>query len=97
MQAQPLNLILPRSASAPWQLPRNAALDDPRSNTARATFDSRLRNAMGGDGAWVEERLDNDRVRFRRGSECVEMTRSRAGQLDPANGAFRDLWAGKRC
>jgi len=95
-----LVLELPRSASAPWRQ-RNPALDDPRTNTARATLESRLANAMGGAmggvGGWVQERLDNDRVRLRRGSECIEMQRSRAGQLDLGGGAFRDSWAVKKC
>lgn len=91
-----LKLELPRSASAPWRQ-RNAALDDPRANTAPATVESRLAAAMGGEAGWVQERLDNDRVRWRRGSECIEMQRSRAGQLGLAGGAFRDLWAAKNC
>jgi len=95
-----LKLELPRSASAPWRQ-RNLALDNPRANGAPATLESRLADAMGGAlsgvGGWVQERLDNDRVRLRRGSECVEMQRSRAGQLDLGGGAFRDSWAVKKC
>lgn len=95
--APPLNLALPRGASAPWRGMRNPAFEDPRSQTARASFESRLRTAMGGDGVWVEERVDLDHVRFRRGNDCVQMTRSRAGQLELAGGAFRNLWAGSAC
>lgn len=94
--AGPLNLQLPRSASAPWGQ-RNPALDDPRSNTARLTLEQRLAHAMGGDGSWTFERLDNDRVRMRQGARCVMVTRSRAGQLELAGGAFRDLWAASDC
>jgi hypothetical protein len=90
-----LNLSLPRGASAPWRQ-RSAALDDPRSNSVRATMETRLGAAMG-DGNWVEERIDNDRVRFRRGNECVEVVRTRAGQIDLANGAFRELRSAKPC
>lgn len=92
----PLNLALPRSASAPWRA-RNPALDDPRSNTAKLNFEQKLSNAMGGDGSWHEERLDNDHVRFRRGDQCVLMTRSRAGQLELGNGAFRNSWLVGSC
>ncbi|MDP1902136.1 MAG: hypothetical protein Q8K96_17065 [Rubrivivax sp.] len=92
----PLNLTLPRAASAPWRS-RNPALEDARANSAPATLESRTTQAMGGDGPWVPERLGNDRIRLRRGSECIELQRSRAGQLELANGAFRDLWAGKKC
>jgi hypothetical protein len=78
----PLNLALPRGASAPWRQ-RSGALDDARSNTPRATLESRLAGAMGGNGEWVEERVDLDHVRFRRGNTCVNLQRSRAAQIDP--------------
>ncbi len=82
-----LNLALPRAASATWRQ-RPAPMDDPRANTAKATFESRLQAAMGGDGRWTEERIDGDRVRFRRGNTCVDFTRSRAEQLDSFNQTF---------
>lgn len=87
----PLNLTLPRGASAPWRA-SNPALDDPRSNTAKLTMEQKLANAMGGDGEWHMERLDGDHIRYRRGAQCVLMTRSRAGQLELGNGAFRNSW-----
>jgi hypothetical protein len=77
----PLDLRLPRAASAAWRH-RPAPMDDPRANTAKATFESTLQTAMGGDGRWAEERIDGDRVRFRRGNTCVDFIRSRAEQLD---------------
>ena len=93
----PLNLSLPRGASAPWRQ-RNPALDDPRSNTAKLTLEQKLANAMGGDGSWNEERLDLDTVRWRRGNECIVATRSRAGQLElGSNGAFRNSWLVRAC
>jgi hypothetical protein len=92
----PLNLTLPRSASAPWRQ-RHAALDDPRSNTPKLTMEEKLANAMGGDGSWHAERLDGDRIRYRRGDECLLATRSRAGQLELGNGAFRNSWLVGNC
>ena len=93
----PLNLSLPRGASAPWRQ-RTPALDDPRSNTAKLTLEQKLANAMGGDGSWNEERLDLDTVRWRRGNECIVATRSRAGQLElGSNGAFRNSWLVRAC
>lgn len=93
----PLDLRLPRSAAATAQRGRNPALDDPRANTPRATFEQRLRDAMGGDGTWVEERLDDDRVTFRRGRTCVDVERSRADQLDPFNrAAAAKPWVAKQ-
>jgi hypothetical protein len=82
-----LNLALPRAASAAWRQ-RPAPMDDARANTAKATFESKLQAAMGGHGQWAEERIDGDRVRFRRGDTCVDFSRSRAEQLDSFNQSF---------
>lgn len=91
-----LDLALPRQPQAPWR-ERNPALDDPRSNTRpSAAVEARIAAALG-DGRWQVERLDPDRVRFRSGSRCVIATRSRAGQLELAGGAFRELWAVSEC
>lgn len=84
----PLNLALPNAASAPgWR--RHPGLDDPRANTARATLESRIAGATHGDERWLEERLDDDRMRFRRGSTCIEVHRTRDAQLDPFNQSVR--------
>jgi hypothetical protein len=92
----PLDLTLPRQPQAPWR-ERSPALDDPRSNTRPpATVEARIAAALG-DGRWQVERLDHDRVRYRSGSRCIMATRSRAGQLELAGGAFRDLWAVSDC
>jgi hypothetical protein len=91
-----LDLTLPRQPQAPWR-ERNPALDDPRSNTRPpAAVEARIAAALG-DGRWQVERLDHDRVRYRSGSLCVIATRSRAGQLELAGGAFRELWAVSDC
>lgn len=91
-----LDLTLPRQPHAPWR-ERNPALDDPRSNTRPpAAVEARIAAALG-DGRWHVERLDHDRVRYRNGSLCVIATRSRAGQIELAGGAFRDLWAVRDC
>jgi hypothetical protein len=91
-----LDLTLPRQPHAPWR-ERNPALDDPRSNTRPpAAVEARIAAALG-DGRWQVERLDHDRVRYRSGSVCVIATRSRAGQLELAGGAFRELWAVSDC
>lgn len=95
-QPAPLNLTLPRAASAPWRQ-RNPALDDPRANTARQTMEQKLANAMGGDGSWVMERVDLNTIRYRRGNECVQLIRSRAGQLELGGGAFRNSWLAGNC
>lgn len=91
-----LDLMLPRGASAPWRH-RSLALDDPRANTVRLTLDQKLANAMGGDGSWVMERVDVNTIRYRRGNECVQKTRSRAGQLELGGGTFRNAWLVGNC
>lgn len=88
--AAALNLILPRSASAAWRQ-RSQALDDPRSNTPRLTLEQKLAMAMGGDGTWVEEMIDADHRRMRRGNLCVYLQRPAAAQLDPFHPANRNL------
>jgi hypothetical protein len=78
----PLNLTLPRGTSGPWRR-QSPALEDARSNTARATFESRIGAALAGNGKWTEERIDLDHIRFRRGNTCVTLQRSRAAQINP--------------
>ncbi|MEO5733975.1 MAG: hypothetical protein ABIN96_14900 [Rubrivivax sp.] len=81
---EPLDLRLPSGPSTAWKS-RSPALGDPRADTARSTFESRLSAALGGEGIWVEERDGPDRVRFRRGDTCVDMERSRNDGIDPYN------------
>lgn len=92
----PLNLQLPRGASAPWRQ-RSPALEDSRVLSPAQTLEHRLGQALAGNGPWQTERLDNDRLRLRRGAECVMVVRSRAGQLDLGGGAFRDTWLAGPC
>lgn len=86
----PLNLALPRAASASWRQ-RSQALDDPRGNTPKLTLEQKLAMAMGGDGEWVEEVIDADHRRLRRGTMCIYMQRPAAAQLDPFHQANRNL------
>ena len=86
--AAPLNLALPRAASAPWRQ-RNPALDDARANTPRRTMETLIAQALGGDpyGAISEEHLADGSVRFRRGSQCVISRPNQAQNIDPYNGS----------
>ncbi len=86
----PLNLALPRGPAATWRGPggvRNPALDDPRSNSARPTLESRIAAALGGSDQVTEYRLEDGSVRLKRGSRCVVVRPNRAGTLDPFNGS----------
>lgn len=79
-----LDLRLP--PRAPGVAGRNPALDDPRANSARPwTVESRIAAALGGVDGIVEERLDDGRMRFRRGSSCVVVHPNRAERIDPFN------------
>jgi hypothetical protein len=80
----PLDLRLPRAASEPWRA-HNPALGDPRSNSARATIESRIADVLGGSDQVTMERLDDGRLRLRRGSNCVVVHPNRAERLDPFN------------
>lgn len=80
----PLNLALPRGASAPWRQ-RHPALDDARVLTPGATLEGRIAAALGGSDRITQERLDDGRIRFRRGSECVVAHPNRAERIDPFN------------
>ncbi|MFG6416440.1 hypothetical protein ACG02S_21325 [Roseateles sp. DC23W] len=91
-----LRLTLPPGYAASALAGRNPALDDPRSNTPRLTFEQRIADALGG-GDWVEEKTSENNVQsvgalgehrtvLRRGNTCVELFRSRISDMDPFNG-----------
>ena len=88
--------MLPPGYAASSASARNPALSDPRSNTARPTFEDRIADATGGAGAWVEEQTSDNRAQavgalgehrsvMRRGNTCVEIFRSRISDTDPFN------------
>ena len=75
-----LDLALPRGyATQPGT--HNAAVDDPRANTARLTPEARMARRF--DTQVTEEVIDNGRRRFRQGDKCVIVTPSRTTQLMP--------------
>lgn len=90
-----LRLTLPPGYAASANARRNPALDDPRSNTPRATLEDRIADATGGAGAWVEEPVENHsqvvgavgehRTVMRKGNTCMEVFRSRISDSDPFN------------
>ncbi len=85
-----LNLTLPRAALAPLAAPSLAART-PFHGRLPATVERQLEAAAGETGPWIEERLDYDHVRYRRGSTCVNMERPAASRIDPANDALQRL------
>jgi hypothetical protein len=93
-----LRLTLPPGYTASSAAARNPALNDPRSNTPRATLEDKIADATGGAGAWVEERVENHaqsvgalgeyRTVMRRGSTCVEIFRSRISDNNAFNSSI---------
>lgn len=79
-----LRLTLPPGAAASSSV-RSQALNDPRSNTRRWTFEERIANAAAVTGDWVEERSSDGRMRRRRGDTCVETEESRIAMMDRFN------------
>ena len=84
----PLNLVLPpaQPASQPW---RNPALADPRANTRRPNYAARMADTLGTDTTLREQELSNGTTRLRQGTECVEVSESRIGNIDPFNNSMR--------
>lgn len=81
----PLDLTLPRGASAPWRRV-NPALERADLERPSRTIEAVIAGGMGsGHGPWTEERVDADTVRLRRGEVCVLLKRSRIDNLDPYN------------
>lgn len=81
-----LNLTLSRKDIASVA-PRSFADLSPFHGRLPKTVERQIANATAQAGPWVEERIDNDRIRLRRGNTCVMMERPRAASLDPMNEA----------
>ena len=81
-----LNLTLSRKDIASVA-PRSFADLSPFHGRLPKTVERQIANATAQSGPWVEERIDNDRIRLRRGNTCVMMERPRAASLDPMNEA----------
>lgn len=88
----PLNLNLSRKAIASVA-PPSFAERSPFRGRLPVTVERLIASAAAETGAWTEERLDNDHIRFRRGNTCVTMQRPRAASIDPfSEAAARIPW-----
>lgn len=67
--------------------PRSFAEQSPFRGRLPKTVERQIASAAAETGPWTEERIDNDRIRFRRGNTCVMMQRPRAASIDPLNEA----------
>ena len=73
--------------------PRGFAEQSPFRGRLPKTVERQIASAAAETGPWTEERLDNDRIRFRRGNTCVMMQRPRAATIDPfSEAAARIPW-----
>ena len=86
----PLNLALPRGASAPWR-GVNPALEQARQPARAASIEQHIAQALGGSDQIVETRLADGSVRLQRGRQCVVARPSLAAELDPFNASTRML------
>ena len=85
----PLNLALPSQAASSADRSRNPALSDPRANTQRPDYATRMAATLGTDESLREESFGNGQHRFRQGTHCVETADSRIGQIDPFSATMR--------
>lgn len=86
--ARELKLTLPSAVAAPRSPSlRDQWLNDPRSNTPRASVESRIA-ALNGPDRWEAEPMDATRTRWRRNGKCIEVHVSRNAQIDPYNQSF---------
>ena len=87
-QPKALDLTLPSAVASPHTPSlRDQGLDDPRSNTPRASVESRIA-AMSGPDRWQAEPMDATRTRWRRNGKCIEVHVARNAQIDPFNQSF---------
>jgi len=84
--APALNLTLSRKDIASVA-PRSFAEQSPFRGRLPKTVERQIASAAAESGPWVEERIDNDHIRFRRGNTCFTMQRPRAASIDPMNEA----------
>ncbi len=87
MPAPALNLSLSSKDIASLAPPSFAA-QSPFHGKLPPTVELAIANVAAQTGPWVEERVDLDHVRFRRGNTCIMMERPRATSLDPFSDAY---------
>jgi len=77
--------------------PRSFAEQSPFRGRLPKTVERQVASAAAETGPWTEERIDNDRIRFRRGNTCVMVQRPRAAIIDPLSEAAASIpWRGSK-
>lgn len=88
--APALNLTLSRQALANLVAP--SFVDrSPFHGRLPMTVERQIAAAAAESGPWVEERIDDNRFRLRRGTTCVMLERPRAAIIDPFSDAAQRL------
>lgn len=85
-----LNLTLPRKAVPPTAPAGPAALS-PFHGRLPPNVAQLIANAAVDAGPWIEERIDDDHFRLRRGNTCILLERPAAAALDPFSDAARRM------
>jgi hypothetical protein len=85
-----LNLTLSREALKTAAAPGLAARS-PFQGRLPVTVERKIAEAAAETGPWIEERIDADHFRLRRGTTCVILSRPQIATIDPFNDALRRL------
>lgn len=85
------------AASAPRPSLIEQALNDPRSNSARASTAQHMATGSASHEPLMEEVLGDGRRRIRRGTACVDAQLSRTARLNPFDDRLRDVRVAKAC
>lgn len=87
-----LNLTLSREALK--SLPPSLTASSPLQGRLPVTMERKIAEAAAATGPWTEERLDNDHIRFRRGTTCVTYSRPEIAKIDPFSDSIsRQPWS----
>jgi hypothetical protein len=87
-----LNLTLSREALK--SLAPGLAARSPFQGSLPATVGRGISQAAAETGSWTEERVDIDRIRLRRGTTCVTLSRPQIAKIDPFSDSSQRLpWA----
>jgi len=87
-----LNLTLSREALK--SLAPGLAARSPFQGSLPATVERGISQAAAETGSWTEERVDIDRIRLRRGTTCVTLSRPQIAKIDPFSDSSQRLpWA----
>jgi hypothetical protein len=85
--APPLDLRLPTrsptGSPATVRTPAQQAVEARVGGARKSTPEERMGRRL--ETTWTEERLDDGRVRLRRGDDCAILSEARAAQIDPWN------------